>query len=106
MKIFQIIPYWTDAITGKNYVNSDNFCFKVGSSYEEVYQWSKNNTKRFYFKPDYLINESQLAGELQFNLAVKEIELIILRDISDVEYRADVKLISKIETRRIEVPLN
>jgi len=106
MKIFQVIPYWTDTINGANYVNSNNYCLKVGSSYEEIYQWAKINTKHFHFKPDYLMNEAQLAGSLQFDLAVKEVETIILNDIADTEYRADVKLISKIETRRIEVPLD
>lgn len=106
MKVFEIIPYWTDTINGTNYVNSNSFCLKVGSSYEEVYQWAKRNTKQFHFKPDYLLNESQLTGALEFNLTVKEVEMISLLDISDIEYRADVKLISKIETRRIEVPLD
>ena len=106
MKVFQVIPYWTDTITGANYVNSNNYCLKVGSSYEAVYQWAKINTKQFHFKPDYLMSEAQLAGSFQFDLAVKEVEMIILHDIADTEYRADVKLISKIETRRIEVPLD
>lgn len=106
MKAFQIIPYWTDTIKGANYVDTNNFCLKVGSSYEEVYQWAKSNTKQFHFKPDQLPSELQQSGTLQFNLAVKEVDMIILQDISGIEYRADIKLISKIETRRIEVPLD
>lgn len=106
MKVFQVIPYWTDTITGANYVNSNNYCLKVGSSYEEVYQWAKINTKQFQFKPDSSMSEAKLAGSLQFDLAVKEVEMISLHDIADVEYRVDVRLISKIETRRIEVPLD
>lgn len=106
MKIFNIICYWTDIEKGINHYNPDWMFLRIGDSYEEVYAWAKENYRKYYFKPNIpMISDKVSETNLKYNFSVKEIDSISILDLSEIEYKANLKLVSKIEIKKVEIPL-
>lgn len=106
MKIFNIIGYWINTKNGENRQNNNLICLRIGNSYDEVYKWAQQNKEKFFFRYDEVYNPSEInENNVKFDFSVKEIHEIYLKDISDSEYKAQMKLVAKVEYKKIETPI-
>jgi len=107
MKLFSIIPYWLNSKTGETRVNKKWIFLKVGQTLTEVQEWAKNNKGEIYFRPDDVYRPEDIdESNLKFDVSVKELKEGFVSDTNDTEYKIAYDLISKIEIKRIEIPIN
>jgi hypothetical protein len=106
MKIYSIIPYWLNGKTGETRTNKEWLYFKIANSYDEVYQWALTNKDEIFFRADYVYKPNEIdETDLNFDFSIKEVSDILINDLEKNEYRVKLDLFSKIEIKKIEVPI-
>jgi len=106
MKIYSIIPYWLNGQTGETRTNKEWIYFKIANSYDEVYQWTLTNKDEIFFRADFVFKPNEInETDLTFDFSIKEISDIIIKDLAKNEYRVKLNLFSKIEFKKIEIPI-
>lgn len=107
MKLFNIIAYWFNIKTGESRTNKNWMYLKVGNSYDEVYKWAQENKKEFYFRFDDVYEPGEVNdSNLKFDFSIQEVSDIFVKDINNNEYRIKSDIVSRIETKKIEILLN
>ena len=106
MKIFKIIPYWINTENGEIRTNKDCVYIKIGNTYDEIFSWAKDNKKDFSFNfLDVYDSKEIKENNLKFDFSVQECKDLIANDILANEYKLSIKLVSRIETQKIEIPI-
>lgn len=106
MKVFKIIPYWINTENGEIRENKSSVYLKVGNSYEEVFNWAKENKKDFSFSFLEVYNSEEIKeNNLKYDFSIQECKDLLINDILGNEYKLSVKLVSRIEIKKIEVPI-
>lgn len=107
MKIFSVIPYWLNAKTGETRVNKKWIFLKIGQSVTEVQEWALKNRGEIYFRPEDVYTPEDIdETNLKFDVSVKELKEEFFTDANGDEYKVGFDLISKIQIKRIEIPLD
>lgn len=107
MKVFSIIPYWFNKDTGETRVNKKWIYIKTANSYNELFEFAENHKEDFFFRADSVFKPNEInESNLKFDFSIKEISDIMVTDIFNNEYRVKLDIISRIEIKRIEVPIN
>lgn len=106
MKIYKIIGCWINTQTGESRTNPNRLYLRVGTSYDEIYNWAQKNKKDFSFRYDEVFNPSEInENNVKFDFSVQELQHLYVHDIKNNEYKAKIELISRIEIKQIEIPL-
>jgi len=107
MKLFCIIPYWLNKESGETRINKRWLYLRAANSFNEINEWAKNHKEEFFFRADNVFKPNEIdETNLNYDFSIQEISDIFVFDLKENEYRVKVEIVSKIEMKKVEIPID